>query len=288
MSITERLANLSIPVVIVTIVVLFALRYVLVKQRHPIAKSIAEVAESLAVAMGLVFLIIRPFIIQAFFIPSESMVPTLLTNDHIMVSKFIYRFRQPKLGDVMVFKAPPDATRDGVEKDFIKRVVAVPGDRVRITPGYVKVGARRLDHDDLRRLLAHSALPKTVKLSDDKVFADGQPVAKRRIARALNRPDADVVVVPGRVYINGVPIDEDYVAEDPDGAYPRSDTPRGWVVVAEDHNEVVRIPAGKLLVMGDNRNDSNDSRFWGLLDRERVRGKAMFIFWPIGRVRWIH
>jgi len=288
MSITERLANLPIPVVVVTIVVLFALRYVLVKQRHPIAKPIAEVAESLAVAMGLVFLIIRPFIIQAFFIPSESMVPTLLTHDHIMVNKFIYRFKQPKLGDVMVFKAPPSATVDGVEKDFIKRVIAVPGDRVRITAGYVKVGATRLDHDDLRELLADSISPGMVKLSGDKVFVDGRPVAKQKIARALNRPGADVEMVPGRVHINGVTIDENYIAEDPDDSYPRSDTPREWVVADGDDKQVVSIPSGKLLVMGDNRNDSNDSRFWGLLDRERVRGKAMFIFWPLNRIGWIH
>ena len=79
-------------------------------------------------AMALVFFIIRPFIVQAFFIPSASMHPTLLEHDHILVNKFIYRFREPKLGDVVVFKSPPEANPDGQERDFIKRVVGIPGD----------------------------------------------------------------------------------------------------------------------------------------------------------------
>ena len=286
MSITERLANLPIPVVIVTIVVLFALRFLLRKQRHPVAKSVAEVAESLAVAMGLVFLIIRPFIIQAFFIPSESMVPTLLTHDHIMVNKFVYRFKEPKLGDVTVFRAPPEATGEDVEKDFIKRVIAVPGDKVRITAGYVKVGARRLDHGDLKGLLCNS-YKGTVKLTSDKVLVNSEPVPRKRIAAKLGRPDAKVDIVPGRVYINGKPIAEGYIAEDPDEEYPSNDTPRQWVVTDGDEREVVEIPKGRLLMMGDNRNDSNDSRFWGLLERERVMGKATFIFWPLNRMSWI-
>ena len=119
MGITERIANLSIPSVIVIIAILLVLRYALLKQKTQVTKQIAEVAESLAVAMGLVFLIIRPFIVQAFFIPSESMVPTLLIHDHIMVNKFIYRFTEPKLGDVIVFKAPPEASPDHKERDFI-------------------------------------------------------------------------------------------------------------------------------------------------------------------------
>jgi signal peptidase I len=286
MSITERLANLPIPVVIVTVVILLALRYLLLKQKHPVAKSIAELAESLAVAMGLVFLIIRPFIIQAFFIPSESMVPTLLTHDHIMVNKFVYRFKEPKPGDITVFKAPPEATGEDAEKDFIKRVIAVPGDKVRITSGYVRVGPRRFDHAEIRGLLC-DAYDGTVKLTNDKVLVNDEAVPNKRIATALGCPDAQVEVVPGTVYINGKPIAESYTAEDPDEEYPRNDTPRQWVVKDGDDNEVVRIPNGRLLVMGDNRNDSNDSRFWGLLERKRVMGKAMFIFWPLNRIGWI-
>lgn len=287
MSFTERLANLSIPTVLVTMAVLLVLRYVLLKQRTPVAKSIAEIAESLAVALGLVFLLIRPFIIQAFFIPSASMHPTLLERDHILVNKFIYRFREPKLGDVVVFKSPPEANPDGVERDFIKRVIAVPGDTVRITPGYVLVGNEQLGHDQLRSLLADPMIDDPVRLQRDKVLVDGREVSEREIAALAGHPEAKVKVVPGQVFINGRAIDEPYIAEDADRPYPMATTPDKWIVVDRTGEREVKVPAGKLLVMGDNRNDSNDARFWGLLDRDRLQGKAMFIFWPVSRVHWI-
>jgi len=293
MSITERLANLSIPTVIITVVVLLALRFVLLKQKTPIAKSIAEIAESLAVAMALVFLLIRPFIVQAFFIPSASMHPTLLEHDHILVNKFIYRFGEPKLGDVVVFKSPPEANRDGAERDFIKRVVGVPGDLVRITPGYVLIGNVQYGHRDLESILRGFGKPDSdgdvnVKLTNGEVLVDGRLVTKSEVAAAADMPNAKVKVNPGAVYIDGKAIKEPYIAEDPDMGYPMPQTNPKWIVVDKKGNPVVKIPEGKLLVMGDNRNDSNDSRFWGLLDRKRVLGKAMFIFWPLNRIRWVH
>jgi len=288
MSITERLANMPIWAVLVTIAVLLAIRFVLIKQKTPVAKSIAEIAESLAVAMGLVFLIIRPFIVQSFFIPSPSMHPTLLEHDHILVNKFIYRFKEPKLGDVVVFKAPPEADRDGVERDFIKRVIGVPGDQVRITPGSVTVGNEDYDRSKLRNELAGPGSEGVVKLTDDGVFVDGKRITDDEVAAAMGRADEKVVVVPGKVYINGKAIEESYIAEDPDEKYPRDNTPREWLEVDDEDHLVVKIPEGRLLVMGDNRNNSNDARYWGLLERDRMLGKAMFIFWPLNRIRWIH
>jgi signal peptidase I len=295
MSITERLANLSIPTVIITVIVLLILRFALLKLKSPFAKSIAEIAESLAVAMALVFLLIRPFVVQAFFIPSASMHPTLLEQDHILVNKFIYRFREPKLGDVVVFKAPLEATPgETKEKDFIKRVIGVPGDKIRITPGYVMIGDMRYDHRDLRDLLSGYVKINgdgRVLLKGDDVYVDGQQLTHTELAAAADDPSAKVKIVPGKVYINGKAINEPYIAEDPDQPYPvRSGdkaTPDKWIV--NYHGKpAVKIPQGKLLVMGDNRNDSNDARFWGLLDRKRILGKAMFIFWPLNRIRWVH
>lgn len=289
-AITERLANLSIPTVIITIVVLLALRWIMLRQKTPVAKQIAEIAESLAVAMGLVFLIIRPFIVQAFFIPSASMRPTLLEDDHILVNKFIYRFREPKLGDVVVFKAPPEADHtDGVEKDFIKRVIAVPGDTVRITAGHVLVGETQYTHQDLKNALSLGK-GDMVKLQDGQILVNGKPYSKEEIASAVGYPEAPVRVVPGKVILNGKTIREDYTAEDPDDSYPGPSNfvKDSWVVIDKDGNEAVKIPKGRLLVMGDNRNDSNDARKWGLLERKRVLGKAMFIFWPLYRIRWVH
>lgn len=295
MSITERLANLSIPTVIITVVVLLIIRFALLKLKHPIAKSVAEIAESLAVAMALVFLLIRPFIIQAFFIPSASMHPTLLEQDHILVNKFIYRFQEPKLGDVVVFKAPPEATPGELqEKDFIKRVIGVPGDKVRITPGYVMIGDMKYTHVDLRDLLSDYASPDgdiRVRLKGNDIYVNDRKLTRTEVAAAANDPNAKIKVVPGVVYVNGKAINEPYIAEDPDLPYPlmsgEKATPAKWIVEYKGH-PTVKIPKGRLLVMGDNRNDSNDARFWGLLDRKRILGKAMFIFWPPGRIRWIH
>lgn len=294
MGITERLANLSIPTVIITMVVLFLIRYVLRKQDAPFAKQAAELAESLAVAMGLVFLIIRPFIVQAFFIPSPSMVPTLLEHDHILVNKFIYRFKEPQRGDVIVFKSPPEADREhGIERDFIKRVIAGPGEVVRITPGYVIVGDSTYERRDVAGALGASSA--MVKLADGGILVDGRTVTPEEVAAAVGQPGARVKIVPGRVYINSKPLKEPYIAEDPEDPYPPetpdnrySVLPDRWTVKDGSGHLAVKIPEGKLLVVGDNRNASHDARFWGLLDRDRVLGKAMFIFWPPGRVRLLH
>ncbi|MHB9036745.1 MAG: signal peptidase I [Armatimonadota bacterium] len=289
MSITERLANLSILTVVALVAALIVVRLVMMRQRFAWAKVIAEIAESLALAMGLVFLLIRPFLAQAFFIPSESMVPTLMVNDHILVNKLVYRFREPKLGDVVVFKSPKSAGHN--EADYIKRVVGVPGDHVRLTAGYVLVGNIPYYHDDLRdALFAHGIGSETcrVKLTESGVLANGTRIANSEIAGALDKPSSKVRIVPGMVYLNGKPLKENYTAEDTDRPYPNQLTPRKWVRIDKEGREVVEIPKGRLLVMGDNRNCSDDARRWGLLDRTRVRGNAMFVFYPLGRVQWIH
>lgn len=291
MSITERLANLSIPTVIVVVLVLLALRFALRKQGGPVAKAVGETAESLAVAMALVYLLIRPFIVQAFFIPSESMVPTLLIHDHILVNKFIYRVSEPKRGDVIVFKSPKRA--DPTEKDFIKRVIAVPGDVVKIKPGYVLVGENSFSHQDLRTNLAgmgNGSGQANVKLINGRVLVNGRVVTDDEIAAAMGDPNAKVKVFAGTVYLNGKALKEPYTAEDPEDPYPggRGFVDPAWIVVDKKHDQAVKVPKGRLLVMGDNRNRSNDARFWGLLDRKRVLGKAMFIFWPLNRIRWVH
>ncbi len=165
--------------------------------------SVLEFVDSGLIALVLVFLVIRPFVVQAFYIPSGSMRPTLVEDDKILVSKFIYRFREPQRGDVIVFKAPPQAASD--EKDFIKRLVGLPGDVLEVRDG--------------------------------------------------------------TLYVNGQPQQEPYTAEPP----------------LYDMPPVVVEP-GKVFVMGDNRNDSNDSHTWGQLDEKRIRGKAFAVFWPVSRI----
>lgn len=202
---SEWLANVSIGYVIAAIIMLFVARLVLGRRKTPLAKSMAEVVESALVAIALVFLFIRPFVVQAFFIPSPSMCPTLLEGDHILVNKFIYHFREPRAGEIVVFKAPPEASDDGIERDFIKRLVAVPGDTIEVKAGHL--------------------------------------------------------------YRNGKRQKEPYLLE-------------------QEINYTMKpfkVPNGKLFVLGDNRNDSKDSHWWGALDRRRVIGKAMVTFWPLKR-----
>lgn len=204
--VTEWLANMPIEYVLAIIVVLFVIRLILRRYQSPAARSAAEFAESALLAVALVFLLIRPFIVQAFFIPSGSMEPTLQLRDHILVNKFIYRFSEPKHGDIIVFKCPK--TAGPVEVDYIKRLIGRPGDVIEVKEG----------------------------------------VAHR----------------------NGKPLDEPYLLEPNDIRYDMPPT---------------KVEKGTFFVMGDNRNNSNDSHEWGLLDRNRVLGKAMVTFWPIPRAR---
>jgi len=102
----------------------------------PSRKFMVELLDSGLIAFILVFIIIRPFVVQAFFIPSESMVPTLRPGDRILVNKFLYRLNSPQRGDVIVFDAPPQALQDGDgRKDYVKRLVGLPGDRIIVRRG---------------------------------------------------------------------------------------------------------------------------------------------------------
>jgi len=330
-NITEWLANLSYTTVIIVIVVLIVLRYALLKLGGSFAKSAAEMAESLAIAVGLVFLIIRPFFVQAFYIPSPSMEPTLLgqqrtggIHDHILVNKTVYRLRDPKDGDVVVFKAPDEAVRDRGpategrpgQTDFIKRVIGAPGDEIYVAPGYILADGVKHSHYDLERRFAdysaqYDTLPR-VKLTKDAVYVDGRRLTQDELARAF--PGAQQIEIhPGYVWRNNKVLNEPYTAEDPDNPYPIVEPPRESDYDAQSYGQAVQIYTvlrkslrekklevirdggpvrvkvmpGEYLMMGDNRNNSSDSRFWGPLDRDRVVGRAMFIFWPFGRMSWV-
>lgn len=169
-----------------------------------------EYAEAIAVAVILA-LFIRTFVVQAFKIPSGSMLPTLQIGDHILVNKFLYYFREPRRGDIIVFKFPLDEGRD-----FIKRVVGLPGETLEIR---------------------------------------GK-----------------------QVYINGKPLDEPYAVHLDANILSNPHSPR-------DHFGPVKIPPGHLFVMGDNRDHSMDSRFWGFLDIRKVKGEAFLIYWSWDRER---
>ncbi len=97
--------------------------------------GIVEFIVILAISFALVFLVIRPFVVEAFFIPSESMVHTLEVGDRVLTNKFIYRFTEPERGDILVFKSVDGPGDLEDRKDLIKRVVGVPGDTIQVKRG---------------------------------------------------------------------------------------------------------------------------------------------------------
>jgi signal peptidase I len=106
---------------------------------------VKEWVEPIVIAVILA-LIIRAFIVQAFKIPTGSMKPTLIEGDRLLVNKFIYKFREPKRGDIIVFVAPEDK-----KKDFIKRLVGLPGESVEISNGTILINGKAVDKDSVIR-----------------------------------------------------------------------------------------------------------------------------------------
>lgn len=164
-----------------------------------LGELVVLVALAFILAMG-----IKTFVVQPFVIPSTSMVPTLEVGDRVLVNKFVYRFQQPKRGDVVVFTSPDDPGMD-----LIKRVVAVGG--------------------------------QTVEVRNGTVFVDDV---------ALKEP-----------YVNPR-IRDTYSSREP-----------------------VKVPAGYVWLMGDNRTNSRDSRYFGPQPNGNLLGRAFCIYWPVSRLR---
>jgi signal peptidase I len=177
------------------------------------------------------------FVVQAFQIPSQSMENTLLVGDYLLVNKLCYGggglgdslvpYQKIRRGDIIVFLYPVDPTQH-----FVKRVIGIPGDHLRL----------------------------------------------------INK----------RVWINGKPLDEPYVRylEPPNNLFrdnfPRTDIPapgmegKWWLQMQKlvDDGELI-IPQGDYFVMGDNRDDSQDSRYWGFVPRENIVGRPLIIYWSV-------
>ncbi|KAB1441776.1 signal peptidase I [Pseudodesulfovibrio senegalensis] len=212
-----------------------------------IVKSVRETFEILVVALVLAFFI-RTFVVQAFKIPSGSMLETLQIGDHLLVSKFLYGIKlpfsdhvlipisDPQRGDVIVFKYP-----ENPDVDFIKRVVAVPGDTVEIRGKKLYVNGK-LDKNPHANHKDPTVYPKAARFPD-----------------RLSPDQFDA-------YFNG-----------------------SGHMSKRDNMPLLTVPKGKYFVMGDNRDGSHDSRFWGFVDREAIIGKAIIIHWSWASftdVRW--
>ena len=324
---TETLANLNILWILAIIAGLSVLRLAFVYSKSDTARSVSEILESGMIAVALVFLIIRPFVLQAFFIPSPSMEPTLLGNngsgDRILVNKFDYRLHPPHHDDVVVFLAPP-AAMEG-DPEFIKRLIGLPGDRLQVVAGLLTINGKLHNHADVRQTLADAG-----ECGDDaknnpgedlqadchvKFVPDGvlvldndhhtHLVTKERLAQIYTgQKDIPVTIRPGYTIRNGEKLDEPFIAEDPDydmkiyqgeplkheyGPYEQDFKWDGRPITqaqyqAESTKPTEPLPAAEYMMMGDNRNDSNDSTNWGPLAAHRLVGRAQLIFWPPSRM----
>lgn len=333
---TETLANLNILWILGIVAGLSLIRLAFVYSQSETARSISEILESGMIAVALVFLIIRPFVLQAFFIPSPSMEPTLLGNngsgDRILVNKFDYRLHGPHHDDVAVFLAPPAATvPDGLPADseFIKRLIGLPGDRLEVVGGRLSVNSTFYNHWEVRQKLAEAGAcgPEAqnspgedlqadchVKFVNDGVSVNTNSshptlVSKQRLAELFTRQkDIPVTVHPGYIIRNGQKLDEPFAAEDPDydmiifhgkplkheyGPNQEDYKWDGQPISQAEYVKEANLPteplrAGEYMMMGDNRNDSNDSTNWGPLQARRLVGRAQLIFWPPSRMGIIH
>jgi signal peptidase I len=165
-----------------------------------------ENLQVVGIALIVAFLL-RLFVAEPRYIPSDSMMPTLHVGDRLVVEKISYYLHPPQRGEIVVFSPPPQLQKQGFTEDqaFIKRIVGKPGDTV--------------------------------------------------------------AVRQGTVYLNQRPLTEPYIA-----APPKYEMP------------LTRVPEDRYFVMGDNRNNSNDSHVWGFLPQEDIIGRAWFRFWPLSRI----
>lgn len=209
------------------------------ERSHSLLTQITELPILILFAFAIAVLI-KTFLVQAFFIPSESMLPTLEIGDRVLVEKLSYRFGEPERGDVVVFARsvfgeapdepwPTDARNflrellglpTGLEEDYIKRIVAVEGD-----------------------VIAYRAKPRQLTI-------DGEPV-----------PES---------YLHG--------GEDLGSGALGEGQCKALKMEAVDDG--CRVPAGKVFVMGDNRSNSEDSRVIGPIDESKIVGHAFVVLWP--------
>jgi signal peptidase I len=195
--------------------------------------TIQSVAGTVVIAVFVV-----TFLLQAFTIPSDSMEQTLMVGDYLLVDKFCYgdrtgwkrliAYRSIQRGDIVVFHYPVNPAQD-----FVKRVVALPGDRLRMI--------------------------------NKRVYVNGAP---------LREPYAQYITAQRNFYRDDFP----------QTASPDSDVDARWwkqmPKLVEDHQLIV--PEGHYFVLGDNRDDSRDSRYWGFVPRENIIGRPLLIYWSSG------
>ncbi|RYG24216.1 signal peptidase I [bacterium] len=245
-------------------------------------RLVNELLDAVVYAGVFVFLIIRPFGVQAFRIPSGSMWPTLYVNDFVVANKAIYRYTDPKPGDIVVFRPPIEAIlnkeegldADGqIKVDYIKRCVGVPGDVVELRDGILFRNGKQVADTTKHYSTSNDGGQNFNEVSPDLV-----PKASFKLAK-----DKDGKVIP----LNYTADEANAGMTGPGGSYQVN--PKFIVESPEEQHRLIEakpepVPAGYYLMMGDNRNNSFDSRGWGLVPRESIIGRSEFIWLPVGRM----
>ena len=205
------------------------------KEKKSTAGSLVELVVIVVVALGLA-LGIQAFLVKPYRIPSESMVPTLVIGQRVLVNRIGNNFGDPKIGDVVVFHPPAAAT----------------GDQSGLGP-YSQCGAEQPDQ---------AACDQPSTRESDQNF----------VKRVVGLPGDKISIRDDHVIRNGRRASETFIQASCQGG------------VAQDYPRTITIPAGHFFMMGDNRECSEDSRFWGPVPRKWIIGGAFATYWPLNRI----
>jgi signal peptidase I len=268
--------------------------------KRPGKSTTRDYVESIGAAI-LIALALRAFVIEAFKIPSSSMYPTLVIGDHIFVNKFIYgvripwtqtkffEVRKPERGEVIVFMQPCQ-----VERDYIKRVVALGGDTVEVRCNVIYVNGKAVPSDLVRGECRYddrvtddspdwitrdcSRYRETVGDLQYDTYHDPERPAREEEARH-GKPRADLKDFPLNKQLHHCGNQTDFESRPAKNQLPGEivETNKNPTSECEQQLHYV-VPKDHVFVMGDNRNNSNDSRFWGSVPYENIKGKALFIW----------
>jgi signal peptidase I len=280
----------------------------LVKQ--PNKSSTRDYVESIGAAI-LIALALRAVVVEAFKIPSSSMYPTLQVNDHIFVNKLLYglripftttkllEFRKPERGEVIVFVQPCEP-----DKDYIKRVVATAGQSVEVRCNVVYVDGKPIEQ---KLVLGDTCTYDDYNEHDDSWFATACSEYSERVGdhtyltyHDAKRPARDLLARTGELTTSD---SRDFPQLDAEHEVPGCVGPAGKTIAGLNQQlgtivETRRgapacetqlhyvVPPGHVFVMGDNRANSNDSRYWGSVPIENIKGKALFIWFSYGDLKF--
>ena len=212
-------------------------------KRRSVTRQIAELPLLVLVAF-VIAIVIKTFLVQAFFIPSGSMVPTLRVGDRVLVEKVSYRLHDPRRGDVIVFARDllgpaPDVPWYQDARNFLRELVGLPiGD----------------EEDFIKRVVA---------IGGDSLRYEGNP---------------------RKLFVNGEQVDQSFVNRGTDRSSPTLTNKDCERLDMEVSGSGCLVPAGRVFVMGDNRGNSQDSRFLGPIEEDKIIGRGFVVIWPLAHL----